>query len=188
MQIDLSPISLRALLSCRTTVGGCGLPCSFSHSFYPVTSITSRILDWKAAPSPLNPYLKENIIDFLRKELKPKELQLFPEGLVFDGEREILERTVVRQWMEQWLRWFSWYHITALSEEVTISQLMEVPMCSKSWRRTNEDQNLIKFGLIWKYYDVGEGWDISTTPRWLLCPYPNSSGDNEGDVMMAPVN
>ncbi|KAH0644769.1 hypothetical protein KY284_032653 [Solanum tuberosum] len=32
--------------------------------------------------------------DFLRKELKPKELQLFPEGLVFDGEREILERTV----------------------------------------------------------------------------------------------
>ncbi|KAH0765521.1 hypothetical protein KY285_001392 [Solanum tuberosum] len=29
-----------------------------------------------------------------------KELQLFPEGLVFDGEREILERTVVRQWME----------------------------------------------------------------------------------------
>jgi len=145
-------------------------------------------LDWKAAPSPLNPYLKGKIIDFLRKELKPKELQLFPEGLVFDGEREILERTVVRQWMEQWLRWFSWYHITALSEEVTISQLMEVPMCSKSWRRTNEDQNLIKFGLIWKCYDMGEGWDISTTPRWLLCPYPNSSGDNEGDVMMAPVN
>ncbi|KAH0743159.1 hypothetical protein KY290_031152 [Solanum tuberosum] len=27
---------------------------------------------------------------------------------------------------------------------------------------------------------MGEGWDISTTPRWLLCPYPNSSGDNEG--------
>ncbi|KAH0685030.1 hypothetical protein KY289_022782 [Solanum tuberosum] len=89
-------------------------------------------------------------------------------GLVFDGEREILERTVVRQWMEQWLRWFSWYHITALSEEVTISQLMEVPMCSKSWRRTNEDQNLIKFGLIWKCYDMGEGWDISTTPRYLM--------------------
>ncbi|KAH0706218.1 hypothetical protein KY285_010713 [Solanum tuberosum] len=118
--------------------------------------LKARILDWKAAPSPLNPYLKGKIIDFLRKELKPKELQLFPEGLVFDGERKILERTVVRQWMEQWLRWFSWYHITVLSEE--------------------------------KCYDMGEGWDISTTPMWLLCPYPNSSGDNEADVMMALVN
>ncbi|KAK6780240.1 hypothetical protein RDI58_022424 [Solanum bulbocastanum] len=68
---------------------------------------------------------------------------------------------------------------------ITISQLMEVPMCSKSWRRTNEDQNLIKFGLIWKCYYMGKGWDISTTPRWLLCPYPNSFRDNEGDVMMA---
>ncbi|KAG5632921.1 hypothetical protein H5410_004638 [Solanum commersonii] len=34
------------------------------------------------------------------KKLSSKELQLFPEGLVFDNEREILERTVVRQWME----------------------------------------------------------------------------------------
>lgn len=35
---------------------------------------------------------------------------------------------------------------------------------------------------------MSEGWNISTIPRWLLCPYPNSPRDNEGDVMIAPVN
>lgn len=39
----------------------------------------------------INPYLKGIIVDFLRKELRPKELRLVPEEFVFDGEREISE-------------------------------------------------------------------------------------------------
>ncbi|KAG5611100.1 hypothetical protein H5410_022381, partial [Solanum commersonii] len=38
-----------------------------------------------------------------------------------DGEREILERAVILNWMKQWLTWISWYHIVALSPDVTIS-------------------------------------------------------------------
>lgn len=165
MQIYLSPISLRALTSCRTTVGLCQLATkySISTSILPIFwgagfRVRSRLMStqskrWerlKAAASkphrshllpleywigrfkPLNPFLKGKIIDYLRKELTPKEIRLFPNELVFDGEREILERTVLLRWVKQWLKWVSWYHTVAASAEVTIDQLMEVPMCSKS--------------------------------------------------------
>ncbi|PHT96639.1 hypothetical protein BC332_34436 [Capsicum chinense] len=73
---------------------------------------------WIGRGNPINPYLKGKIVDYLRKELKPKEIGLFPEELVFDGEREILERTVLLRWVTQWLKWVSWYYTTALSEDV----------------------------------------------------------------------
>ncbi|KAH0735018.1 hypothetical protein KY285_010725 [Solanum tuberosum] len=129
MQKDISPISLKALTSCRKT----------------------------AAPSPLNPYLKEKIIDYLREAVKPKQIQIFPKDLVFDGEQEILERAVILNWMKQWLTWLSWYHTVALSPDVTIDQLFDVPMCATSWKRSNEDYELIKFGYVWKSYDMGAG-------------------------------
>ncbi|KAM3320317.1 hypothetical protein P3S67_007517 [Capsicum chacoense] len=228
MQIDLSPVSLRLLLSCRTTIGLCSI-----RNKYPVSVSTlqrlggagfrvrSRLFStqskrWerlKAAcckpnrshPLPLewwigrfgnlNPYLKGKIVDYLRRELKPKEIDLFPEEMVFDKERDILEHTVILNWVKLWLKWCHWYYTVALSEEVSIDEMMDVPMCSTTWKRSNKDFDLIKFGLIWKCYDMGVGWDLSTTPRWLLDPntviqfdrwiYGGISG---GDFMMAPVD
>ncbi|CAN4117908.1 unnamed protein product [Withania somnifera] len=137
MQVDLSPISLRALTSCRTTVGLCQLATKYAISQSILQRlggagfrVRSRLFStqskrWerlKAAASkphrshllplefwigrgkPLNPYLKGKIIDYLRKELKPKEIGLFPEELVFDGEREILERTLLLRWVKEWLK------------------------------------------------------------------------------------
>ncbi|RYR30570.1 hypothetical protein Ahy_B01g055316 [Arachis hypogaea] len=54
---------------------------------------------------PLNPYLKNKIIACLRKEFKPKELRLPPEQLLFEGELEFNERTVIYRWVKQWLKW-----------------------------------------------------------------------------------
>jgi hypothetical protein len=134
-------------------------------------------------------------VDYLRRELKPKEIDLFPEEMVFDKERDILEHTVILNWVKLWLKWCHWYYTVALSEEVSIDEMMDVPMCSTTWKRSNKDFDLIKFGLIWKCYDMGVGWDLSTTPRWLLDPntviqfdrwiYGGISG---GDFMMAPVD
>ncbi|KAK6770648.1 hypothetical protein RDI58_032122 [Solanum bulbocastanum] len=42
-----------------------------------------------------------------------------------------------------------------LSPDVTIDQLFDVPMCATSWKRSNEDYELIKFGYVWKCYDMG---------------------------------
>ena len=64
--------------------------------------------------------MKAKIIDYLREAVKPKQIQIFPKDLVFDGEREILERAVILNWMKQWLTWLSWYHTVALSPDVTI--------------------------------------------------------------------
>ncbi|KAF3680265.1 hypothetical protein FXO37_03398 [Capsicum annuum] len=65
---------------------------------------------------------------------------------------------------------------------------------STTWKRSNKDFDLIKFGLIWKCYDMGVDWDLSTTPRWLLDPNTVIQFDRwiyggilGGDFMMAPV-
>lgn len=52
---------------------------------------------------PINPYLKGLLVERLRRELRPKELRLIPDELVFDGEREILERTLIYNWVKQFL-------------------------------------------------------------------------------------
>ncbi|KAF3662534.1 hypothetical protein FXO37_12416 [Capsicum annuum] len=85
--------------------------------------------------------------------------------MVFDKERDILEHTVIHNWVKMWLKWCSWYYTVALSEDVSLDQLMDVPMCSTTWRRSTKDLDMIKFGLIWKCYDMGAGWDLTTTPR-----------------------
>ncbi|PHT36869.1 hypothetical protein CQW23_24569 [Capsicum baccatum] len=150
---------------------------------------------WIGRGKPLNPYLKGKLVDYLQTELKPKKIRFFPEELVFDGKQEILERIVLLNWVKQWLKWVSWYCTIASSAEVTIDQLMEVPMCSKSWKRSNVDYDLVLFGLIWKCYDMGAGWDITTTLRWLLDPTTSIQFDrwilggfSGTDFLMAPVD
>ncbi|KAM3302841.1 hypothetical protein P3S67_013871 [Capsicum chacoense] len=114
--------------------------------------------------------------------------------MVFDKERDNLEHTVILNWEKLWLKWCHWYYMMALSEEVSIDKMMDVPMCSMTWKRSNKDFDLIKFGLIWKCYNMGVGWDLSTTPRWLLDPTTVIQFDRwiyggilGGDFMMAPV-
>lgn len=114
---------------------------------------------------------------------------------MFDGEREILERTVLLRWVKQWLKLVSWYHTTALDQFVSIDELMKAPVCTRSWKRSQVDENLIRFGLIWKLYDMGAGWDITTTPQYLLSPATVIThsrwilGGLKGtDFIMAPVD
>ncbi|QHN95480.1 putative mitochondrial protein [Arachis hypogaea] len=82
---------------------------------------------------PLNPYLKGRKVFYLLKE--PKEVRLFPEQLVFDGEREILERNVVYQWMRQWFTWLSWYHTISSNPDPSLDQFFDAPICATSWKR-----------------------------------------------------
>lgn len=32
----------------------------------------------------------------------------------------------------------------------------------------HNSHNLVKFGLLWKVYDMAAVWTISTTPYWVL--------------------
>lgn len=65
---------------------------------------------WLGRGYPINPYLRGDLLFFIREYLKPKELRLPPSDLLVDGEVEILERTMIRRWMTQWLKVVSWNH------------------------------------------------------------------------------
>ena len=229
LQKDLSPVSVQALLCCRSTVGLCQLAPKYDIRSLNVLArlggagyrVRSRLLStdsrkwarlraafrvthlghrlptelWIGRGSPLNPYLRAGLIVYLLRELKPKQIQLFPDELVFDGEREILERTVVHRWMKQWLSWVSWYHKVACDPNISIDQLLDAPICAVSWKRQNFYPNRFKFGLVWKLYDMAAGWTVSTTPKWLLDPNTKVQFDRwilggyKGtDFIMAPVD
>lgn len=229
MSVDLSPISLRAPWTCKSTVSLCQVAAKYNVSSTNILfrlagagyrvrarlhSTTSKrwcrlkaVADkpfrsgqlplefWLGRGNPLNPYLKAKMVVYLQKELKPKEIRLFPQELVFDGEREIQFRTVLFNWMKQFLKWVSWYHTVALSPEVSIDSLFDAPICATSWRRSNLDSSIFKFGLIWKLYDMGAGWTISTVPQYLLDPNTVIThsqwilgGLKGNDFLMAPVD
>lgn len=69
--------------------------------------------------------MKGKKVNFLRNKFKPQEIHVFLEELVFDCEREILERAVLLKWVSQLLKWVSWYHSVAMSPEVTVDQLID---------------------------------------------------------------
>lgn len=81
---------------------------------------------------------------------------------MFDGEREILERTLIHNWMKQWLKWCSWYYTVALSPDPSITDFLSAPICATSWKRSAEDIQFIRYGQIWKCSDMGAGsWSLA---------------------------
>lgn len=88
------------------------------------------------------------LVEKLRRELKPKELRLFPDELVFDGEREILERTLIHNWVKQWLKWNSWFYTVACQPDPSFAELFSAPLCSTSWKRSLFDEEYKKKSMV----------------------------------------
>lgn len=190
MQVDLSPVSLRSLLCVKSTIGICQIGLKYNCTMSVLQRlggagyrVLSRLMStqskrwerikavhrklmgqrgqlpfefWLGRGMPLNPYLRGKMIAYLRKELK-----LAPDELLFDGQVEFNERTVLRNWMSQWLDWVYWYYSIAMSENVQIEDFFNAPVCATSWRRSLRDQTLVNFGVTWKLYDMAAGWSIS---------------------------
>lgn len=110
---------------------------------------------WLGRGRPLNPYLSGLIIDFLRKEMKPQQLSLIPDQMFAAGPvKDFLEWTTLRGWMKQWLQYCKWYYGTALSPEVTIQDFFDAPVVNRKWWTDSTDPKLVRFGLLWKVYDM----------------------------------
>jgi len=59
---------------------------------------------------PLDPYVKGQVVDFLKGRLSPKDLQLPPPWCFHtEDEQDLLEWTSVRAWVSQWLGYVKWY-------------------------------------------------------------------------------
>lgn len=231
LQKDLSPVSIQALLTVRSTLGIAQLANQYrvtnpaalfrlAGAGYRVrarlySSNRSRKWDrlWVAATKPLgtsslplewwigrglplNPYLKGLIVEMLRKELQPQDIRLVSGDLVFNGELEILERTLILNWVKQWLKWNYWYFSVALGPDPSIYALFTAPICAIHWKRTQFDADMVKYGLIWRCYDMGAGrWSTAWCPPYVLDPNTKIhfdrwifGGYSGLDFMMAPVD
>ncbi|OMP11007.1 RNA-dependent RNA polymerase, mitoviral [Corchorus olitorius] len=80
---------------------------------------------WLGRGRPLNPYLRSYLIQFLLQECKPKDLKVVPnEYFEEPGRKDFLEWSLLRSWMESWLKLLRWYCITAMDLWLSIEDLL----------------------------------------------------------------
>jgi len=94
----------------------------------PIGSKSLPLEFWIERITSSNPYFRAKIVHLFRRELKPKELRIYPPDLVFDGEQEILERTVLSGWMKQWLKLDGYYRFTLLALSLKFP-IVKVSLC-----------------------------------------------------------
>lgn len=95
------------------------------------------------------------IIDKLRKELYPRELKRISDRcFIAEVVRDFLEYSMLRSWMGEWLLYLKWYWQIAMSPDVTIDQLFSGPTIMYDWKMTRKDEQLVRFALFWKMYDL----------------------------------
>lgn len=110
---------------------------------------------WLAGKN-LNPYLKGELFSLIIKRYaKLKELQLpyGPEGesdgVLLHGEQERIERTVIRGWIDQWLKSLLWQ--VAMDLNTPLMELLDYPIVETTWCRQSE---IKRFGALWKVLDM----------------------------------
>ncbi|PKA56654.1 putative mitochondrial protein [Apostasia shenzhenica] len=61
---------------------------------------------WVGQGMPLDPYIRGNLIMFLRTKLKPRDITLPPDEVDFsEDQQDFLEYTQIRGWMDLWLNY-----------------------------------------------------------------------------------
>lgn len=109
----------------------------------------------------LNPYLKGELFSLIIKRYaKLKELQLpyGPEGesdgVLLHGEQERIERTVIRGWIDQWLKSLLWHSTVAMDLNTPLMELLDYPIVETTWCRRNTQSEIKRFGALWKVLDM----------------------------------
>lgn len=113
---------------------------------------------WIAGGKPLNPYLRGQLAERIRRTTRPKELRLPNGGVPSEGgfsdiDYELLERTVMPEWVLQWLEWVKWSAVVAEDLNTPLRDLFDCPVVETSWKRRNVDSDILRFGLLWRIFD-----------------------------------
>ena len=93
------------------------------------------------------------MIDRVRCKFKPKQLVLIPkQHLWYAGEEYLLERTLHREWLHEWLGWLKWYCEIALAPNPSLEELLNPPMVSTTWKRNTNKRSKLK--KVWLSMEV----------------------------------
>ena len=68
--------------------------------------------------------------------------------------RDFLEWSVLRAWVRSWLQYCQWYYSTAMAPDVPIEAFFTAPVVNRNWKIDRTDPDLVRFGLMWKIYDM----------------------------------
>ena len=110
---------------------------------------------WLGRGRPLNPYLRFVLVDKVLSQLRPKDLRVTPAELfVTEKVSDFQEYSTLRGWVQQWLRYCHWYYSVAMDPQVKLDDLFDGPVYTSSWRATKRDESLVRFGLLWRLYDL----------------------------------
>lgn len=52
------------------------------------------------------------------------------------------------------LKYSRWYYLEALSPDIQLHQFFDAPIITTDWNQNRKDENLVRFGYIWKCYDL----------------------------------
>lgn len=114
---------------------------------------------WLGRGYPLDPYLFGFIIETLRRSYQPRDLVVAPDEIYESIDcATFSEYTVVKAWVNQWLNYVKWYCTTALSSDVTIDSFFKAPFVTRHWKISTSDPQLVRFGLLWRLYDMVAKW------------------------------
>ncbi|CAA0822083.1 Mitovirus RNA-dependent RNA polymerase, partial [Striga hermonthica] len=119
---------------------------------------------WLGRGGPLDPYMRGFLIDVVRKEYRPRDLKVVPDHYFYQiGMKEFQEWSILRRWVKRWLDEVHWYASVALDPCVSLQVILEgPPVVEKKWNFSAQDPNLVRFGLLWKLYDLvgslGPSW------------------------------
>lgn len=123
---------------------------------------------WIGDGLPLYPYLFGELVQVVRESTKLVQLRLLhPTRFASEGESHIVENTLLRNWMDQWLRYLMWYVVMQNNFDPTLESLLEGPYVASSPYRDEVDvkEFLRRGSLIYQVYEMAEG---RRTPGW--CP------------------
>lgn len=122
---------------------------------------------WIGRGYPLSPYLKGLLVERIRAGTKLKQLSPPPDEEWWSmGERDNSEYTLLRNWMELWLKYLLRYARIHLDPDPTLHDLFNPPFVTFSYHtdRTQEVTQSVKaWGLLYRLYDESEG---KAYPGW----------------------
>lgn len=106
---------------------------------------------WLGRGAPLSPYVVGVLIDILRDHSRPKDL-VVPDDKFYesDDHKTLLEYTVLRRWMQQWLSWQLWYCKVALIRRLRIIFCTTTLSLSLVLSSLSRDWSYMASGIVYK--------------------------------------